>query len=131
MKTMHSVLIETPLSLSILPVEFETYVDGLVADNERLATQSRQKAALVAQTVNELRGPLTNLNLRLYLLEHAAQDSQTQHIDSLKESVANLTHMVEEILIQVRQNDTSVEDVPADVFDLHGFTGHNTLSNPF
>jgi signal transduction histidine kinase len=63
----------------------------------------REKAASVAELVHDLRGSITSLSLRIYMLEHSQPNQQQYYLDELKESVTDLTRMAEELLAQMRQ----------------------------
>jgi signal transduction histidine kinase len=91
-----------PITNSQLTVELETYLGELLFDHLRLG---EEKDALIAQAVHDLRGPITNLKLYIYLLERADPEQQAKYIAVLKESVDSLVNMTEELMNQVRPAD--------------------------
>jgi len=88
-----------PPTDSQLTVELETYLGELLFDNLRLA---EEKDALIAQAVHDLRGPITNLKLYVYLLERADPEQQAKYIAILKQSVNDLAKMTEGLMTHVR-----------------------------
>jgi signal transduction histidine kinase len=96
-----------PNTNSQLTVELETYLGQLLFDHLRLA---QEKDAVIAQAVHDLRGPLTNLKMYIYLLEHAEAEQRAEYMAVLKESVDRLAHLTDGLLEQVQQPD----DVPSD-----------------
>lgn len=88
-----------PTMNSQLTVELETYLGELLFDNLRLAAE---KDALIAEAVHDLRGPITNLKLYMYLLERAKPEQQAKYITILKDSVNELARMADALLAHVR-----------------------------
>ncbi|MEP7286210.1 MAG: ATP-binding protein [Chloroflexota bacterium] len=70
----------------------------LVTANVRLKELDRLKTKFIADASHELRTPVTNLALRLHLLEHDAPERQLVHIAILNSQVARLTELLESIL---------------------------------
>jgi signal transduction histidine kinase len=97
-----TILNQTPTSQ--LTVTLEMHLGELLAEHERLVQEDRDKAAQIANVVHDLRGSITALNLRLYLLEHSRPEQQTKYLTQLKESVSELTKMAEGLLVETRQN---------------------------
>ncbi len=98
-----------PISHSQLTVELETYLGELLFDHLQLG---EEKDALIAQAVHDLRGPVTNLKLYIYLLERAEPEQQDKYIAVLKESVDSLVQMMEELMSQIRPTDPSATTLP-------------------
>lgn len=91
-----------PITQSQLTIELETYLGELLFDHVRIA---EEKDALIAQAVHDLRGPVTNLKLYIYLLERADPEQQAKYIAVLKESIDALAQMMGELMSQVRPAD--------------------------
>jgi signal transduction histidine kinase len=98
-----------PITHSQLTVELETYLGELLFDHLRLG---EEKDALIAQAVHDLRGPITNLKLYIYLLERADPEQQAKYIAVLKESVDSLVNMTEDLMSQVRPADLPSNTLP-------------------
>jgi len=88
-----------PIPQSQLTVELEIYLGELLFDQVRLV---EEKDALIAQAVHDLRGPVTNLKLYLYLLERADPEQHAKYMAVLKESVQELALMMDSLIAQVR-----------------------------
>src|SRR5262245_12257936 len=94
-----------PASSSELTLTLEMHLGDLLAEHERLVQEDHEKAAQIAHVVHDLRGTITALNLRLYLLEHSRPEQHSKYMSQLKESVSELTHMAEGLLTQAQQDD--------------------------
>jgi signal transduction histidine kinase len=66
--------------------------------NERLQELDRLKSKFVSDVSHELRSPVSNLNMRLYLLEHDNPEKANHHIAVLKEQIGRLNSLIENIL---------------------------------
>jgi signal transduction histidine kinase len=66
--------------------------------NERLTELDRLKSKFVSDVSHELRSPVSNLNMRLYLLEHDNPEKASHHVSVLKEQVSRLNSLIENIL---------------------------------
>ncbi|MEP7285558.1 MAG: ATP-binding protein [Chloroflexota bacterium] len=88
-------------SLVQLNTDLEQRVDQrtaeLIVANERLQEFDKLKSKFVADVSHELRTPVTNLGLRLYLLEQTPQ-KLSEHLAILKENVQRLTNLIESVL---------------------------------
>lgn len=71
---------------------------ALTAENARLIELDQLKSKFIADAAHELRSPITSLNLRLYLLEHAAAERRPYYINEFKEQLARLTKLSEDLL---------------------------------
>ena len=96
-----------PITNSQLTVELETYLGELLFDHLRLA---QEKDTLIAEAVHDLRGPLTNLKMYIYLLEHAEGEQRANYIAVLKDSVERLARLADHLLEQVQQPDDAPPD---------------------
>lgn len=99
---MPTILNDTPSSQ--LTLTLEMYLGDLLAEHERLVQEDREKVAQIADVVHDLRGSITALNLRLYLLEHGKPEHHSKYMNQLKESVGELTKMAEGLLAESQQN---------------------------
>jgi signal transduction histidine kinase len=97
-----------PNDQSQLTVELETYLGELLFDHLQAV---HEKDEIIAQAVHDLRGPITNLKLYIYLLERAEPDQRAKHIAILKECASELSHMTEDLMDQVRAKTRRVEPV--------------------
>jgi signal transduction histidine kinase len=71
---------------------------ALTVENARLIELDQLKSKFIADAAHELRSPITSLNLRLYLLEHAAAERRPHYINEFKEQLARLTKLSEDLL---------------------------------
>jgi two-component system sensor histidine kinase NblS len=71
---------------------------ALTDENARLIELDQLKSKFIADAAHELRSPITSLNLRLYLLEHAAPERRSQYVNEFKEQLARLTRLSEDLL---------------------------------
>lgn len=70
----------------------------LAAENARLIELDQLKSKFIADAAHELRSPITALNLRLYLLEHATPEHRSQYLSEFKAQLARLTRLSEDLL---------------------------------
>ena len=70
----------------------------LTIANEKLQELDRLKSKFMADVTHEVRTPLSNLNLRLYLLEHDTVDKTPEHLMMLNKQIAQLNELLESIL---------------------------------
>lgn len=96
-----------PITNSQLTVELETYLGQLLFDHLRLA---QEKDAIIAQAVHDLRGPLTNLKMYIYLLERADSEQRAEYMAVLKDSIDRLARLTDELLEQVQPTDDGSAD---------------------
>lgn len=87
---------------SELTSTLELYLGELLAAHEHLVEEDREKAMHIADAVHDLRGSITSLNLRIYMLERSVPEERDKYMTALKESVADLTRLTEDILAQAR-----------------------------
>lgn len=71
---------------------------ALAAENAHLIELDQLKSKFIADAAHELRSPITALNLRLYLLEHAAPENRSRYMTEFKEQLARLTRLSENLL---------------------------------
>jgi signal transduction histidine kinase len=71
---------------------------ALAAENVRLIELDQLKSKFIADAAHELRSPITALNLRLYLLEHATPERRPQYFAEFKDQLARLTRLSEDLL---------------------------------
>lgn len=100
--------------VSQLSVEFETYLGELLANcvDDDGGWQYNRETRL-AQAVQDMRGSITNMNVRLYLLEHGQSGQKAAYISSMHHSIENLTRVMEDLLNLSRQEAGIPDDVPA------------------
>lgn len=91
-----------------LTIELETYLGEMLFDKLRLIEENTE---VVAQAVHDLRGPITNIKLYIYLLERAEPEEQAKYISILKECVNELTEMTGD-LMEHMQPDRPVKKLP-------------------
>jgi PAS domain S-box-containing protein len=70
----------------------------LSAANARLKELDQMKSKFVADVSHELKTPLTNINMYIYLIERESPDKVPGYIAILKEQVARLRGLVENVL---------------------------------
>lgn len=75
-----------------------TRTANLTAENARLIELDQLKSKFIADASHELRSPITSLNLRLYLLEHAAPERRAHYLNEFKEQLGRLTRLSEDLL---------------------------------
>ncbi|MEO8608588.1 MAG: HAMP domain-containing sensor histidine kinase [Chloroflexota bacterium] len=89
-------------ALYLLQAELErrvlSHTAVLTAENARLIELDQLKSKFIADASHELRSPITALNLRLYLLEHATLERRPQYINEFKQQLARLTKLSEDLL---------------------------------
>jgi signal transduction histidine kinase len=100
----------TDLFASALTVDFEELLGELLAEKERLAEIDHEKSALLSRAVHDLRGPITALNLHVYLLERGKPEDRDKYMASLRETIAELSRMVNDLL-----SITHVGETPDDI----------------
>ena len=82
-----------------LTIELETYLGEVLFDKLRLI---EEKDEVIAQAVHDLRGPITNIKLYIYLLERADAEQQAKYITVLKECVAELAQMTGDLMEHIQ-----------------------------
>src|SRR5260221_6213620 len=85
-----------PIVLEILKAKVGIFVD-LYRAHERLKELDQLKAKFIADVSHELRTPVANLELRLYMLEHDAENKRRDHLNHLKEQLAALHDLLQNI----------------------------------
>ncbi|MBZ0290286.1 MAG: hypothetical protein K8I30_21860 [Anaerolineae bacterium] len=103
---MHSPSNSTPDSQ--LTIELENYLGEVLFDKLRLV---EEKDEVIAQAVHDLRGPITNIKLYIYLLERASPEEQSKYISVLKECVTELTDMTGDLMAHI-QTDKPLQKLP-------------------
>jgi hypothetical protein len=98
--------------VSQLTVEFETYLGELLVECLDADQWEYDRNTRLAQAVQDMRGSLTNMNVRLYLLEHAHSDQHSTYISSMKHSVDDLMRIMEDLDILSRQKTVPADDIP-------------------
>ncbi len=93
---------QSPSLNSQLTTTLEIHIGEMLAEHERLMEEDREKAAHIAEVVHDLRGSLTSLNLRIYMLERGNPEQMEKYLAALKESVDELTKMADGLLAQVK-----------------------------
>ncbi len=87
-----------PVSPEILKAKVTTFVN-LYLTHERIRELDVLKAKFMADTSHELRTPIANLELRLYLLEHdATEDKRSEHIRQLRKQINRLHELLDNVL---------------------------------
>jgi two-component system phosphate regulon sensor histidine kinase PhoR len=71
---------------------------ALTAENARLIELDQLKSKFIADAAHELRSPITALNLRLYMLEHATPERRPHFVNEFKQQLARLTKLSEDLL---------------------------------
>ena len=97
-----------PITDSQLTVELETYLGEMLFNKLRLV---EERDEVIAQAVHDLRGPITNIKLYIYLLERADADQQAKYVAVLKECVAELADMTGNLMEHI-QADRPSNHVP-------------------
>ncbi len=78
----------------------------LTLANQRLLVLDRLKNKFITDISHELRTPVANLNMRLYLLEHDTADKQAEHIAILNSQLTRLNELLESVLDFSQLDDT-------------------------
>jgi signal transduction histidine kinase len=94
---------------SQLTVELETYLGEMLFDKLRLI---EERDEVIAQAVHDLRGPITNIKLYIYLLERADPEQQAKYVAVLKECVAALADMTGNLMEHVQAERPTANHVP-------------------
>jgi signal transduction histidine kinase len=84
------------------------HTSALTAENARLIELDQIKSKFIADAAHELRSPITALNLRLYLLEHATPERRPQYFAEFKDQLARLTRLSEDLLALSRLDSLDV-----------------------
>ena len=92
-----------------LTVELESYLGEMLFEKLRLIEENNE---VVAQAVHDLRGPITNIKLYIYLLERADPEEQAKYIAVLKECVAELTDMTGDLMDHMRPDRPITKKLP-------------------
>ncbi len=92
------------LTKSQINLQLREQIAELMAENERLANLDREKTALIADLVHDLRGVITSLNLRLYMFERSAKEGRLVYLGEMKESVGAVAKLAENLLSAARQS---------------------------
>jgi signal transduction histidine kinase len=71
----------------------------LIAAYQQVQSLDRLKSKFITDISHELRTPVTNLSLYVNLLERGKLDKQTEYVAILKDQVARLIHLLEDILV--------------------------------
>jgi len=71
---------------------------ALTVENARLIELDQIKSKFISDAAHELRSPITALNLRLYLLEHATPERRPQYFAEFKDQLTRLTRLSEDLL---------------------------------
>jgi hypothetical protein len=111
--------------LSSWSVDLSSYIEYLLTERQQLVDHNQHTETFVEKTVHDLCDPLTNLNLRVYLLENGLPDQTARHVASLKETIAHLNFVLEDLRVQARQSHVSADDFPAGHGTGNGFIGTN------
>jgi signal transduction histidine kinase len=90
---------------------------SLAAENAQLIKLDQLKSKFIADAAHELRAPITSLNLRLYLLEHAAPDRHAEYLADLRYQLTRLNRLSEDLLAISRLDslDATSEFTPLDL----------------
>ncbi|MCC7449442.1 MAG: PAS domain S-box protein [Anaerolineae bacterium] len=70
----------------------------LTQANQQLLVLDRLKNKFIADISHELRTPVANLNMRMYLLEHDTADKRAEHITVLNNQLVRLNELLESVL---------------------------------
>ena len=98
-----------PISDSQLTIELETYLGEMLFDKLRLV---EERDEVIAQAVHDLRGPITNIKLYIYLLERADAEQQAKYVAVLKECVSELADMTGNLMEHIQSERPAANPVP-------------------
>lgn len=98
-----------PITDSQLTIELETYLGEMLFDKLRLV---EERDEVIAQAVHDLRGPITNIKLYIYLLERADADQQAKYVAVLKECVSELADMTGNLMEHIQSERPTANPVP-------------------
>ncbi|MBZ0280442.1 MAG: HAMP domain-containing histidine kinase [Anaerolineae bacterium] len=90
---------------------------ALVAENVRLIELDQLKSKFIADAAHELRTPITSLNLRLYMLEHATPERRPHYLSEFQQQLARLSNLTEDLLTIARLDsfDPATDFEPVDL----------------
>jgi signal transduction histidine kinase len=104
-------------------VELEQRVDERTAELTTAYAQLQEldylKSKFIADMSHELRTPVSNLNLRLHLLERDTPEKQSEHIRILKNQFTRLNQLLENILDFSKLDKNGTTSNPVEVVDLN------------
>jgi len=91
----------------------------LTRANQQLLVLDQLKNKFIADISHELRTPVANLNMRLYLLEHDTPDKHAEHIAVLNSQLARLNELLESVLDFSQLDETYTGDVGLEAINLN------------
>lgn len=86
---------------SQLTLEFEKYLGELLAQHLEQLDFDQQRTNMIVDVVHQMRGAMTSMNLRVYLIENAPQDERLRHIQELKAAVNELSSAINKLMERV------------------------------
>lgn len=90
---------------------------ALAAENTRLIELDQLKSKFIADAAHELRTPITSLNLRLYMLEHAGPERRPHYLAEFQQQLVRLSNLAEDLLTIARLDsfDAANDFAPVDL----------------
>jgi two-component system, OmpR family, phosphate regulon sensor histidine kinase PhoR len=79
-------------------LELQSRADTLANENARLIRRDQLKSNFIADAAHELRSPIANLKIRLYLLENASHERRSEYMADLKFQLERLNRLSEDLL---------------------------------
>jgi hypothetical protein len=104
MQVFPSNLPSTPSSQ--LTLEFEKYIGELLAQHLEQLDFDHQRTETIEEAVHQMRGAMTSMNLRVYLIENAPLEDRTRHIVELKAAVNELSEAINKLMERVHPPET-------------------------
>jgi len=87
----------------------------LLTENARLIELDQLKSKFIADAAHELRTPITSLNLRLYMLEHAVPERRPHYLAEFQQQLTRLSNLAEDLLTIARLDSFDAESTFAPV----------------
>lgn len=101
----------TPLALSEVPDELHPFVAEIDRLLERVRGMLERERSFLADAAHALRTPITALSLQVEVLAGARTDAaRTQRLAELQQGVARVRRLVDQLLVQARQDGRAPSD---------------------
>lgn len=92
--------------------ELERRIAELEAQNRELIEMNRRASQWLRGTVHQLRTPITNLVLRVYLAERARSERQADYLPEFKQHIARLKAVTDDLADFAHRDWRSLDERP-------------------